>query len=1128
MRRVRSQLDNLAAQPAGPHHAPMNVQAPIGGNNQSYEIQRQLQSMGIHPFSATAAAYGAPAAYQQPVYAQMPQQPAPAAISNYAQPAGTVELDNIKASLDRLTGKLQGIAQAQSSKSQPTATDYSSQFERINQEFAALREVIVNISNHSTGEFNLDALHQIINANYNGLCEQVEQIANANTDPTVFAQAIEISHQKLAEKLTELHQNLDSISSAMQANQLQTDFSALEPKFEEISRAIMALSATGGSTEGLERIEARVSSLANSLDGFLANSTTSTSEQETVRLAGIIEELQNSIEGLNSRVAGINSDSANVFDGLATQLNQLCEKIDNIGAAASSHGNASGDNSALISRLDQLVERVETLSSDPVDSTVLLPIESQLEQLTGELAGLKAGMNTTESQGGSDAFANAVLEQLNAISTRVEQIDSPDNAPVNDAALASLEQQLANIAGQLNSIDTSGNSFGPIEERLESIEQQLGASRDVAIELATQAAEDAVNRTVSALPQGDVSSTGGISADTLNALADNIKELGEFSRDATASNVQTFEAVQNSLEMMVDRLGHIEAKMSQEPALVTQAFNTDQATDAEHTQQWNDPSPATNNNSGMDEQIRQDDDVSIQAPSIDPHDDLAKLPEVEAPELELQELPAASPEVTKADVHPENDALIEPGSGAPDLAALVRRVNQKNKGGESGDEITSGTDFIATARRAAQAAAAQAQAAQGEIEKDKKNGRDSFLPEFLRKRKKVLVMAAAAVLLIAVAMPMAGRYLSGGMANQSSSPSITSQTDEAIVVEDNKAEVEEEQIEAEEVLEQSKLVTPAPVELPEQQEEALQTSAEPEIAETPTLTTSLETLLNDDFELNSDELKRSAQMGDSAALFEIGRRFTDGDGVERDLAKAAKWYEQAAAKGFAPAQYRIGNFFEKGHGVEADAAQAANWYLKAAEAGNVIAMHNLAVLHAEGKIGGEPDMATAFNWFRKAAEYGVRDSQVNAGILYTNGVDEEGQNLVEAYKWFAVAAKAGDSDASGKRDVIANAMRPDQLEQARAESELWKPKKPDPEANSVSIPDSWKTGTTSTAGTSEQELISNAQTLLARLGFDPGPADGLMGAKTRNAIMAFQQRSGLKVDGKVSRELMHALKAVSI
>ena len=113
-------------------------------------------------------------------------------------------------------------------------------------------------------------------------------------------------------------------------------------------------------------------------------------------------------------------------------------------------------------------------------------------------------------------------------------------------------------------------------------------------------------------------------------------------------------------------------------------------------------------------------------------------------------------------------------------------------------------------------------------------------------------------------------------------------------------------------------------------------------------------------------------------------------------------------------------------------------------------MHNLAVLFAMGADGGA-DNTMAAHWFLSAAELGVKDSQFNLGILAAKGVGMP-QNLEESYKWFALVAKAGDSDAAAKRDEIAKALRPEQLERARAAPELWKTKPLNAEANSVEFP----------------------------------------------------------------------------
>ena len=106
-----------------------------------------------------------------------------------------------------------------------------------------------------------------------------------------------------------------------------------------------------------------------------------------------------------------------------------------------------------------------------------------------------------------------------------------------------------------------------------------------------------------------------------------------------------------------------------------------------------------------------------------------------------------------------------------------------------------------------------------------------------------------------------------------------------------------------------------------------------------------------------------------------------------------------------PAVFRLGTFYEKGMSVKKDADIARRYYLQAAERGNAKAMHNLAVLDADG--GGKgANYKNASEWFRKAADRGVADSQFNLGILYARGIGVE-QNLAESYKWFSLARGAG-------------------------------------------------------------------------------------------------------------------------
>jgi membrane-bound lytic murein transglycosylase B len=51
-------------------------------------------------------------------------------------------------------------------------------------------------------------------------------------------------------------------------------------------------------------------------------------------------------------------------------------------------------------------------------------------------------------------------------------------------------------------------------------------------------------------------------------------------------------------------------------------------------------------------------------------------------------------------------------------------------------------------------------------------------------------------------------------------------------------------------------------------------------------------------------------------------------------------------------------------------------------------------------------------------------------------------------------------------------------------------------------------------------LVRDIQARLALLAYDPGPADGIAGAKTRAAIRGFQSIHGLEVDGRASEKLL--------
>lgn len=59
----------------------------------------------------------------------------------------------------------------------------------------------------------------------------------------------------------------------------------------------------------------------------------------------------------------------------------------------------------------------------------------------------------------------------------------------------------------------------------------------------------------------------------------------------------------------------------------------------------------------------------------------------------------------------------------------------------------------------------------------------------------------------------------------------------------------------------------------------------------------------------------------------------------------------------------------------------------------------------------------------------------------------------------------------------------------------------------------------------DRTAVSSLQARLTDLGYDPGPADGQLGPKTRAAIRAYQKDTGLKADGQVTASLLERIKA---
>ena len=68
-----------------------------------------------------------------------------------------------------------------------------------------------------------------------------------------------------------------------------------------------------------------------------------------------------------------------------------------------------------------------------------------------------------------------------------------------------------------------------------------------------------------------------------------------------------------------------------------------------------------------------------------------------------------------------------------------------------------------------------------------------------------------------------------------------------------------------------------------------------------------------------------AEEGNSAAQFNLGLLYYDGNGVPQNFSEAARWFQEAADRGWAKAQYNLGAMYGAGRGVKRDYSKAYVW-----------------------------------------------------------------------------------------------------------------------------------------------------------------------------------------------------------
>ena len=1119
-----------------------------------------------------------------------------------------LELDSMRQMVDRL---------AREDSVRALESRWQSMEEQVSGlDMNALREELVNLA------YRVDDIREILSA----------------MPATGQAQAIE-------DKITELSGAIEAMTRqpASAADEFPHQFDLLGARLDEITRAIAAMPAHAAPSVDnapFERLEARLASVAQKIDNLEPAATDSdigsriehlaarvaqlADEEAIARLDARIERLQTLVEDgarqdympeladyltdISGKIEAL--DARGIDESLIARLDNLAHQIESLAIPAPRD---DGVPEAVIGRLEALIGRAEATASRTVDplpgletlDARLADIASKLKQAEVTAAGIAmqpmSGLENVEAQLAdiSARLDRAPMEHGPATIPGIENLEarladiadrldmSSNLAGPSDEALRGLEEQIANLSRLVSSAPAGAGSEA-LDERFASIEEHLATSDEFVVEAARQAAEAALSA-YSGQAGGAPSPQSIANIEVITALADDLKALESLSRKTDDRTMRAFEAVQETLLKIADRLERLDitpaslqaaglndmrdavadARSSVEAAMPSastgalddamrsldahgsQVSPTERSLPGEQGRPARSPAEAAAlaaafaSSHGLESE---DDDslpetgatgdksfLSGLAARIRPGKDMSKSQA--EPHFAEDDSPPLDPSM---ELDPQTANMpLEPGSGAPDINRILQKVREaqaaeRQRGAKPAEDGSEKAEFLASARRAAMAAAAEVET----IGKSRKSSGGGLL-EVLKSRRRPILMAAGAVLLAVMSIPLVSGLLSGD--SEEKAVAVPAIVEPAPVEQSAATEADDPVIAATEAagpaaeprLPEVRVIEPGaeapmsdtpaamseagPMATSPQQTAAIENQAEPVPAGDTVLTAELDALPAGAL---TGALRAAAEAGNPLAFYEIGARFTEGRGVPIDLNTAASWYQRAADLGHAPSQYRIANFYEKGSGVERDLDAAKKWYQMAAEQGNASAMHNLAVLYATA--GAAPDFENAALWFERAAEVGVRDSQVNLAILYARG-DGVTRDLEQSYKWFAIAANDGDKDAAVKRDEVFNALRPEQVEAARAAVANWVAQPVNPDANAVEVPASWGGDSTETASVDMSKAIRNIQAILNNNGFDAGTPDGVMGKKTTAAIKAFQSSIGMEATGEIDDRLVKEL-----
>ncbi len=436
------------------------------------------------------------------------------------------------------------------------------------------------------------------------------------------------------------------------------------------------------------------------------------------------------------------------LDVLSDQLAAITRHLQNAPASIS-----ITDFRDLEDRVLQIIDKLENMQQPTAAPPAFIEqIDQRFEELTRRLDDHHMMVEHSDIRL-TDNLEARFDDIARYIAKNVPEVDSTHDA------IRNLEVQIAGLAQHLSQSNDRHAELRAIPPRLDAIEESIVLNRDLVLEAARNAAAEAIRNTESFDSAHD--------SKIARELADDLKTLEMLARKSEERNTKTFEAIHDTLLKIVDRLASLESGPTQihrvAGAVANGTIIAENPQDLAYDPNL-DVEPARGVSRSNEEEISLevtlagDTEVADHAPREKKSlfGSLARglkgRSKQEATPLDPGSNVLSDGEASDVKMDFDPDILnrpLEPGSGMPDLNSILKRVRDDRRDVPlAGDASAGKADFIAAARRAAQAAAS-------EVESQK---RSTVLSEevgatrsglFSRQRKPILLAIGAIMIAIA-------------------------------------------------------------------------------------------------------------------------------------------------------------------------------------------------------------------------------------------------------------------------------------------------------------------------------------------------------------------------------------------